>query len=32
MKVGALQKQPPERHYIKSVLKNFAIFTGKHKC
>ena len=28
-----LQKQPPEVFYKKStVLKNFAIFTGKHLC
>ena len=26
------QKQPPEVFYKKNVLKNFAIFTGKHLC
>ena len=26
----AIQKQPPEVFYIKSVLKNFRIFSGKH--
>ena len=26
------QKQPPEVFYEKSVLKKFAIFTGKHLC
>ena len=26
------QKQPPEVFYKKAVLKNFAIFTGKHLC
>ena len=25
-----LQKQTPEMFYTKAVLKNFAIFTGKH--
>ena len=25
-------KQPPEVFYKKTVLKNFAIFTGKHLC
>ena len=27
-----LQKQPPKVFYKKCVLKNFAIFTGKHLC
>ena len=27
-----LQKQPPEMFYKKSVLRNFAKFTGKHVC
>ena len=27
-----LQMQPPEVLYKKTVLKNFAIFTGKHLC
>ena len=27
-----MQKQPPKGFYKKSVLKNFAIFTGKHMC
>ena len=26
------QKQPWEVYYIKTVLKNFGIFTGKHLC
>ena len=26
------QIQPPEVFYKKSVLRNFAIFTGKHLC
>ena len=26
------KKQPPEEFYKKGVLKNFAIFTGKHLC
>ena len=26
------KKQPPEIFYINDVLKNFAIFTGKHLC
>ena len=27
-----IHKQPPKVFYKKSVLKNFAIFTGKHLC
>ena len=27
-----MEKQPPEVFYKKYVLKNFAIFTGKHLC
>ena len=27
-----MQKHLPELFYIKAVLKNFAIFTGKHLC
>ena len=27
-----IQKQPPDVFYKKVVLKNFAIFTGKHLC
>ena len=27
-----MQKQPLEMFFRKSVLKNFAIFTGKHLC
>ena len=27
-----MQKQPPEKFCKKAVLKNFAIFTGKHLC
>ena len=27
---GDIQKQPPEVFYKKAVLKNFAIFSGKH--
>ena len=26
------QKQPPEVFYKKAILKNFAMFTGKHLC
>ena len=26
------QKQPPKVFYKKAVLKNFAMFTGKHLC
>ena len=25
------QKQPPEAFYEKAIMKNFAIFTGKHQ-
>ena len=27
-----MQKQPPAVFYEKTVLKNFAIFKGKHQC
>ena len=27
-----VKKQPPEAFFKKAVLKNFAIFTGKHLC
>ena len=27
-----MQKQPPEVFYKRAVLKNFAIFKGKHTC
>ena len=27
-----MQRQPPEVFYKKTVLKNFAIFTGKYLC
>ena len=27
-----MQKQPPEEFHKKAILKNFAIFTGKHPC
>ena len=27
-----MQKQPPEVFYKRAILKNFAIFTGKHTC
>ena len=27
-----LQKQPPEGSYKQDVLKNFAMFKGKHLC
>ena len=30
--ITLFQKQPPEVFYKKAVLKNFAIFTGKHMC
>ena len=29
---NSTQKQPPETFYKNAVLKNFAIFTGKHLC
>ena len=32
MCVQYVQKQPPEVFFKKSVLKNFANFTGKHLC
>ena len=28
----SLEKQPPEVFYKKAILKNLAIFTGKHLC
>ena len=27
-----IQKQPPRVSFLKAVIKNFAIFTGKHLC
>ena len=30
--VDIQQKQPPELFYVKSVLRNFTKFTGKHLC
>ena len=30
--IPLLQKQPPEVFFKKALLKNFAIFSGKHLC